>query len=744
MALRHPLEDLLIAQSWYGELEGRVLLSKPPTVVEFRKDGNLQDTVNTIMSNPSVLVNAAVGAGKSVRVPSVVAEKSKKLVIQVFPGDLLAEDISRFVRSLDEDIVHVKVHDEWPTHGVAAISAAALVGKWLVQGSISVPECILMHDESHESDTYTYTIKKIWPKIVGVISYVCTTATSGPDGFRQVEAAGGLVSRTYDSMWDSSKWDVFGTNGMPWEVASIRENVLIFEDNKDEAGRLVADYRRAGVEAYRLHSRMKSRVFRSYMDQARTAPHLIVLIADSSFRSGFTMPVGTVIDTAKVARIRVVEGKPVREYREAYALERYQAAGRGGRIKGRPAVAWAPNSRAPAMVCHLEEVEAEAAALIFRIFRLAPPVEIIDAEMSEGPVPADIVGALQEMTPLATLLPQQLSTFAELKVGRPESPHLRPEVVLRGKESLDYINPAVSADVSRKYAPPVEKLSKRDSAVVVSDDGASVVHSESSSGAFAEVFDKLLKFTNDEIVTEMEPGKYYFATGLETVGTVCPAFPDAHNSVYRFLSNDRSQSLQNGLSTRDRSVAVAALVARHNMCSCEVNAIVGVVKDLGALADGRDPIAFRAWVHDFTGKVGSLQAEMRIIETGIARLAQDFCGLREAPPFKPEEALIADALLGGLRSVPRLRDLHATDRDVVSGQIRASLHYGDYGGQVSRLDSGRSYEAIEFGHTPMEYKGRGMRASRQDRRGSQSKVARWMNGSFEPKTTAKAVSKGIM
>jgi len=316
--------------------------------------------------------------------------------------------------------------------------------------------------------------------------------------------------------------------------------------------------------------------------------------------------------------------------------------------------------------------------------------------------------------------------------------------VLKGKESLDYINPAVSADVSRKYARPVQQDNRRDSAVVTSDDGRSVTQSEASSGAFAEVFDKLLKFSNDEIVTEMEPGKYYFASGLDTVGTVCPAFPEAHNSVYRFLSNDRSHSLHNGLSTRDRGVAVAALVARHNMCSCEVNAIVGVVKDLGALADGRDPIAFRAWVHDFTGKVGNLQAEMRIIESGISRLAQDFCGLREAPPFKDEEAMIADALLGGLRGVPRLRDMHASDRDIVGGQIRASLRYGDYGGQVSRIASGHTHEAIEFGHVPMEYKGRGMRASRQERRGSQSKVARWMNGSFEPKTTVKAISKGIM
>jgi len=742
--LRHPLEDLLIAASWYGEMEGRVLRSKPPKVVEFRRDANLQETVDAITSHPNVLVNAAVGAGKSVRVPSVVAEKSGKLVIQIFPGDLLADDISRYVASLGEDIRYVGVHDPWPDHGVAAASAATLIGKWLVQGKLSLPECVLMHDESHESDAYTYVIKNIWPKVVGVTSYVCTTATSGPDGFRAVEAAGGLQLKSYDPAWESKTWDVFGTNGMPWEVASIRENVLIFEDSKDEATRLVADYRRAGVEAYRLHSRMKRRVFRSYMDQARTAPHLVVLVADSSFRSGFTMPVGSVIDTAKVARLRVVEGKPVREYREAYALERYQAAGRGGRIKGRPAVAWSPSNRPPAVVCHLEEVEAEAAALIFRIFRLAPPVEIIDAEMSEGPVPLNIVEALQEMTPLATLLPQKLSTIAELKIGRPESPHLRPEVVLEGKESLDFKHPAVSADVSRMRAKVAQIDPRRDSGVIVSDDGHSVVTSEASSGAFAEVFDKLLKFGNDDVVTEMEPGKYYFATGLEIVSTVCPAFPDAHNSVYKFLSNDRSHSLHHGLSSRDRSVAVAALVARHNMCSCEVNAIVGVVKDLGALADGRDPVAFRAWVHDFTSKVGNLQAEMRLLESGISKLAQDFCGLREAPPFKDEENMIAEALLGGLRVVPRLREVDVADRSVVSHQVRASLQYGDYGGQVSRFASVSTPEAIEFGHTPMEYKGRGMRASRQERRGSQSKVARWMNGSFEPKRTAKAISKGIM
>jgi len=242
----------------------------------------------------------------------------------------------------------------------------------------------------------------------------------------------------------------------------------------------------------------------------------------------------------------------------------------------------------------------------------------------------------------------------------------------------------------------------------------------------------------------MEPGKYYFAAGLEYVSTVSPAFPDAHTSVYRFLSTDKSQSLHHGLSSRDRGVAVAALVARHNMCSCEVNAIVGVVKDLGSLSDGRDPVAFRAWVHDFTSKVGSLQAEMRLLSDGIMRLTHDFCGLQEAAPFKDEEAMIAEALIGGLRQVPRLRVSRASDRDVVSGQIRTSLQYGDYGGQLSRVTAAPVMEAIEFGHAPMEYKGRGMRAIRSERRGSQSKVARWMNGSLEPKSTARAVARGIM
>jgi len=309
---------------------------------------------------------------------------------------------------------------------------------------------------------------------------------------------------------------------------------------------------------------------------------------------------------------------------------------------------------------------------------------------------------------------------------------------------LDFIHPSVSADVARARSVINPVGAKRDSGFVGSDDGKSVAHSEASSGAFAEVFDKLLRFENADVVTDMEPGKYYFAAGLEHVGIVSPAFPEAHTSVYRFLSMDRSKSMHNGLSSKDRGVAVAALVARHNMCSCEVNAIVSVVKDLGSLSDGRDPVAFRAWVNDFTSKVGSLQAEMRLLSDGIMRLAQDFCGLREAAPFKDEEIMIADALLGGLRSVSRLRQSKASDRDVVGTQVRESLQYGDYGGQMGRFLSAAVPEAIEFGHTPMEYKGRGMRVIKNERRGSQSKVARWMNGSLNPGGTTKAVSRGVI
>lgn len=334
MALRHGIPDFDPAFDRGWDSLVPVAKLRAPVRVGFRSGADLSQVVNTIKANKYVEVEAAAGAGKTTVLPVRLAKEMNELVVHVFPNQYLACDVYDYVSQSYDGATFIELPgQEFPSEGVVYISAACLVAKWIEAAEVVLPRCVLFHDESHESDNYTYLIKKLGPMCRDVISYVPATASPSAGGFRKPETDGVLskVEITNDKL---TTWDV--EDGVdPWCVSRISGNLLIFEDDKAKAADLLEKYQQYGMKAFRLHSRMTLQAFRVAMKIARDPNETIaILIADYSFRSGFTMPVDMIVDTCMVRTMTVDEGRPLRQWRAVFELERYQAANRGARMRG--------------------------------------------------------------------------------------------------------------------------------------------------------------------------------------------------------------------------------------------------------------------------------------------------------------------------------------------------------------------------------------------------------------------------
>lgn len=735
MALRQNIAEVPLGNGLFPLDLQRIKKSRPPVPGKFRYGGDLRELLETIRGASAVAVEAVVGAGKSTRLPGEIARDLGKLVIQVVPNDFLAYDLAEYVKSTGVDCVYRgDPKGEWPTSGVVLVSASGIVAHWLYLGRAGLPPCVLFHDESHESDAYTYFLKGVALAIPGVEKYVTATATTRPGDFRPTEAGGAVEAKKYLADDVSTEWDLYGRDGKPWEVESIHDNTLIFEDNKKNAERLVSEYNMAGFDTFRLHARMKLEQFKCAMTMARAQQEVVVFIADSTFRSGFTMPVSTVIDTAVVSMFTVEDGITTRCYRDAYLFERYQAAGRVGRIKGTKSVTWAPDVKPENKMVMLEDTDADAVVLLYRAFGKLCPLEFVDSPLSEGKVPRNVIQALQGYGALSTIHDNMLVDPREMadESGR-RSPMVKPTVRLADRDTMDYENPIVSADVARNYQKSdTGKWEKRRSAD--SGYGEGVENTGMRPHGEVTIGDAISGMVDAAISEDIEivAGGYYCAPSMpSSVRDFSPMFPDGYVSVLRMLASDDMRALQHGLTTGDRWVAVHALLTRLNIVSCELNGALSVARDVGSLAKERDPVAVREWVASFMSRVGEMQADSRVLIDCLLRVTHRFCEIQAIPHevLQEQESKFANHMITNLRTMPlrnnSLRDVHSFVRKKVTDDIPMRI-----GGQNGPrfADAHASKGATVLDSVKMPRVGRGMRVTdakvRQE--SNAMKIGRWL------------------
>jgi len=736
MALRQSIVDFspALGRGVAGKVVPRL---RAPVETGFRHGADLSAVVETVRTNRVVRVNAAVGAGKSVVLPTALAVGLDTLVVHVCPSVYMADDLARYVSSVGAACEFVeKPSEEYPDSGVVCIAASTLVAKWLEAGSVAMPDCVVYHDEVHESDAFTDLVRRLAATASGVRSYVTATATAEPGEFRRVEPRGTLVKKRYVAC-PSSEWNLYGQE--PWAVTQVMGSLLVYEDNKDRAQALVAGYTGAGFLTFRFHSHMSLETFRDAMRLLRSPrAESIVIIADHSFRSCYTFPVERIIDTCEVAYVEVTERGPVRRSRPAYALERYQASGRGSRIAGLTTEYWEADSVAPEKVCVLEAVDAEAVALVLRVLGYVMPGELQSAKLAQGGVPRDMAGALQGRMPLALLSENQLVDFDVFH----SSSGRRSPFLAEGREfrstSLDYEDPRVGSGVAFRagqgsvvpeapIAPvrapvPLRPQSQYSYEQASHHHEVDRVHQGQSGGysgavALSEgagVLRELTAYQDD--VTELERGKYYYSVGSCTADISCSAFPDGCESVVRFLSTDKSQAMHYGLSPYNRGVALAAMLTRYNVRTCEMKSITIALQGARERAGGKDLGAVRQWAREVSERLSIVVAELSVLAGLVPRVTASFCTLAEMGNMDEEERVGSGRLIATLEALPPACIGPAHGQDQVYRQ-----HVWQALGPASE-SSGSSVDSSPLDTVAMPTHGRGMRAVPDDRFG---RVSDW-------------------
>jgi len=640
-----------------------------PMAGGFRAGGKLEELVNLIGKNYAVTVDAAAAAGKSTRLPYELAAQLGTLVVHIVPSKYLAKDLYDYVSKAFNGPygLVLETNDPWPASGVAIAPAAVLQAKFLQQGKMVMPECILYHDEVHRSDCWTYLAAQQWGTIEGVKKYVTATATAGTGNFRKLELSGQVINRKFDAALCDQQWDVFGNVGLPWEATSMHGNTLIFEDRNEKASQLVLGYNRAGFEAFRLHSRMRESSFDAAMHSLR-GDALTVLIADSTFRDGFTWPLDMIIESGRVETTVVNNGGPARCVRPVYAFEAYQGAARGGRVQGQTVTVWQPEVTFEPIRVALEQVEMDAVALVSRMLSTLVPLEADESVMAEGNVPRDLFRALTGTMPLAAFTDTQLAPLTSSGYVRAPSPVTRDVPALREYGS-DYRHPGMSADLANRRdfqtgfgeSPQSSPSHSRESSVSTSTTATSVV---SDLGSW------LAELSME--APDMVPGHYYFSPTVQMDRVASAALPEGWLSVVRSFGDDESTAHARDLHPSAREVAVAAGLQKFNTLSCELNAIGSVTRDVQALGRDRSPPLVRRWLHQLMERMTTVRTEMATVMRLLIPFVSGFCRLEEVP----QDSLVAECqgmathIVESLRAIPVAGTSASMAADVIRNSVR--------------------------------------------------------------------------
>lgn len=406
--LRHRVDLGSLTQIRGGEEQGRIVPKfAPPKVVQMRRDGSMQEVNSLLVPGSMITLCAPVAGGKSTRVPSELSRvRGGGLVVHTIPFGLAAYELGKYLgtQNLGPVCYVDSVTTVVPDSGVVLMSNAVLIGKLLsTDFKDKVRGAVLYLDESHESDCYTAVVRRVAKGLPCFEVVVQATATPDAGQVSRPDLPGGRDERRFGERavksWRGDDFDV------PWAVTEITSHTCICLDRESTRDQLESDYLAAGIDVIRLTSRSTASEWDA-MKAVVNHPNspVTVVFVDYAYRSSFSMRgFGCYIDSGEVALPVVVEGHGVVKYRDTYKLEEVQFAGRAGRIPGESAVVWAPSRHSGDKICDCEELESDAAALLFRMLGFVPPVEYKSRPTASGPVPRDASRAFLSPDPLVTV-----------------------------------------------------------------------------------------------------------------------------------------------------------------------------------------------------------------------------------------------------------------------------------------------------------------------------------------------------
>jgi hypothetical protein len=641
------------------------------------------------------MVDAAPGAGKTTVLPAALAGASRFLVVHVLPYDQMAaaqhDYLSGRVAGGDVPALVLSPAEPFPARGWVLTSAGCMVAKWLAAGEVVFPECYLLHDESHESGVYSALLRRFGPVAANVKSYVQVSATLGVSPARAMETAGQVVDRLYDPEAFQDPWSVV-QRGAPWGVDKLDDHIMVVEDDKQRAAALVAAYNSCGVAAHRLHSGTSVKSLLEVMASVRDEKvGVCALVVDSTYRSGYTMPVSTIVDNGKVKYSTVVNGRPAMRERTIFETERVQTRARGGRIKGQVTEYWRPAGALEGKVCDLEPCELEAYALVMRVLGYAVPDEAAGAAMAKGGIPRDLCGALRGCIPLAAL--PKAAMVDEQAFQQPRgrvSPYLKDPGFVKplygeaGRERSEERSRPLEGvpDLNGPVASIVGRGPRDDQVTGVGVSGASLVEQGKSA---------LRAMLDSECDTEVVAvGEYVYATGLSSNDSSNVSFPNGWDSVFRVAGRDKSGTAHLRWTHEDKSVAVSALVSCSNITTVEMRALSSALALARGELGSREPGAARRWVKDVAERLSELTSLAATCAELLTRFGEDFCSFhRVESGFPDEEAKVLHVYVEGFRSLPArgmgppLEQLHGVKH--WAGAV--SRDYDYHGNRGSRSDS---------------------------------------------------------
>jgi hypothetical protein len=556
----------------------------------------------------NVRITASVGAGKSTKVPRQLSIETGLPILHVVPSRLLAVHLYDYLSELDSEVEYslmLEPADVVAKRGVIISYSAAVCSLLLVRGmeaEAPLGKCVMVLDESHESDAYTYVLGKLSHSIPGVVSVISSSATHTADRTPMRETDGEVVAEMFNAADKPSTWDPLDP-GKPWSLSALPGNALFFIDSNKDATQLIARYNDAGATAYRLTAHMPVAAFRDAM-AALNDPNagIIVLVADYSFRSGFTLDVQTIVDSSIVQYIDVVDGSTIVKARRAYELERHQAQGRGGRTKGSHCQCFIPDIPAENAICVLEGVEMDAAAVLFRYLGFKVPAEIAVAKMAVGYVPVDFAGVANGAVPLVSLSADSLGTLL-----RP-APAL-PEVRLDEASTLEGL--IASYTLNSPKEPPVDLFAS----VVETERVLPELPNSMSGLEFLQQLSQVSAAANSIVV-----GRYYACPGIPSED----AFSRLYSTNWRLALREvlAKPELVHGFTSSDRDDLVAMMLAEYNKCTAVtagIQSMLAAQESLQALVV-RFPNQVKEWTDYVGGHLRESEATSRSLAMALGYL----------------------------------------------------------------------------------------------------------------------------
>lgn len=306
-------------------------------------------------------LQAPPGVGKSTRFPIALSELTKDRIFVLQPSENLAraqvatlkaagklvyflgeKDVATFRLSKTAGVIYT-------TPGVFLIFAQLCFA--VSQRYVGEPSrYVLIHDECHENDGATYTLRTLWPTMSQITRYIKMSATTGGDraeARQRHNDAHKLVVRKYPPReeYDVSPADSYA-NGVPcpWSVTALSgKRTLMFVEDDITAQDLGRRYGKS-IPVIVLR---RNDPYQRYVEAqtALLANSTMLVIVDSGYQTGYTFNVDVVVDFG-IRRQTIDDGSGVlgNKYRVVTSAERRQRVERAARFK--PGVAYIPDEAA--------------------------------------------------------------------------------------------------------------------------------------------------------------------------------------------------------------------------------------------------------------------------------------------------------------------------------------------------------------------------------------------------------------